>query len=439
MKLALGKSGRVKGLKRVLSGLTAKHIHQAIKQYTDQNGEVDTYDESTKYDLVVDGVAYPPKAILGLAASSLLGQAFPSSYFAGGERSTCFEILQSLGFAIAVKNDIQGTSHHLKLYDEYSRGDVAKVIEPDVDFKAGSGKWGVSGIISMTPNEGDFTFFVTLGQHDANDYDDALTEDGFLIWKSQNRHTQNSPIIQSLISHDHELNNIRLFLRASEDDDYTFMGPLEFHSWDINSSAPVHFTWKLMSWPLPANIYSRFAEHIRPAIVPTYSPSELATGQQLELTPAPTPKSKKTKGKVRTVNPDWARKEQTQRELGNAGEFAVMAFEKERLIAAGCSDLADQIEHVALVDSSAGYDIQSSNEDGSTRLIEVKTTTGSIDTPFFISSNELAVSSKHIGSYWIYRLYEFDTSTGKGLFYIVTGDLESSLLLEPSVFKAMPR
>jgi len=46
-----------------------------------------------------------------------------------------------------------------------------------------------------------------------------------------------------------------------------------------------------------------------------------------------------------------------------------------------------------------GYDVASFNADGSRRLIEVKTTNGGISTSFFVTANEVCVSSAQPGDY----------------------------------------
>ena len=62
-------------------------------------------------------------------------------------------------------------------------------------------------------------------------------------------------------------------------------------------------------------------------------------------------------------------------------------------VAAGRPDLAGRIRWVSHLDGDgAGFDIQSFETDGSSRLVEVKTTNGWERTPFQITRNELAVA-----------------------------------------------
>ena len=65
-----------------------------------------------------------------------------------------------------------------------------------------------------------------------------------------------------------------------------------------------------------------------------------------------------------------------QRVRAVAAEDHVMAIEIERLTRGSRQDLAGLVERVAARDIAAGYDIRSFELDGSDRLIEVKSSTG---------------------------------------------------------------
>ncbi|GEA49282.1 hypothetical protein VIN01S_00860 [Vibrio inusitatus NBRC 102082] len=433
MKFELNKKGEIKKLTALAEPLTPEDIVAAIFLFEEKGRYVETYAHSTKYDLVYEGKRYPPKAIFGLALSSRLGQKIKSGHFSGGPSHPCFKVLKALGFTIAKKRA------ELALYDEYSRQDISELFDPDYEFKQGAGRWGISGIISGKPGPDDVVFIVTLEERDGNEYDDFLTEDGVLFWKSQNRHAPQSSLIQRLSAHDPDLATIYLFMRTSEKDDYTFLGPLALRDWDPMSSNPVHFQWDLLSWPLPKNIEKTFSKHIRSALVPTFKRPNVE-GMQLKEEPAPYGRKKRSSTRRKSKGTiDWSLREKRNRELGLAGEYAVIDYEKHRLISAGEPELAEQIKHIALVDSSAGYDVQSYNIDGSERHIEVKTTTQSKSAPFYISSNEVKVSSDFGGSYWIYRLYGYDVNNKNVSFYMKNGPVEENFELEPDTFKAFAK
>ncbi|PTN03578.1 uncharacterized protein DUF3883 [Rhodovulum imhoffii] len=74
---------------------------------------------------------------------------------------------------------------------------------------------------------------------------------------------------------------------------------------------------------------------------------------------------------------DVAGRDERNRVLGRAGEERVLAHERLALRAAGRDDLARKVRWVSEEDGDgAGYDIASFEQDGRSRLIEVKTTNG---------------------------------------------------------------
>lgn len=132
--------------------------------------------------------------------------------------------------------------------------------------------------------------------------------------------------------------------------------------------------------------------------------------------------------------PNYLEREARNRELGVAGEFLAMEFERARLRKDGRSDLADQIEHVSETRGDGdGFDILSFDTSGRERFIEVKTTKGGVYTPFFVTRNELRVSQRNSEQYHLYRLFAFER--GPRL-YGLRGNLAESCLLTPSTFVA---
>lgn len=105
---------------------------------------------------------------------------------------------------------------------------------------------------------------------------------------------------------------------------------------------------------------------------------------------------------------DVAERDARNRALGRAGEERVLAHERASLLAAGRTDLAEQIRWVSHVDGDgAGYDIRSFDMGGSDRLIEVKTTNGWERTPFYITRNELAIAESRRNDWRLVRLWNF--------------------------------
>ena len=105
---------------------------------------------------------------------------------------------------------------------------------------------------------------------------------------------------------------------------------------------------------------------------------------------------------------DVGERDARNRALGRAGEQRVLVHEHATLIAAGRTDLADQIRWISDIDGDgAGYDIESFEPDGRARLIEVKTTNGWERTPFHITRNELTVADAKRDEWRLVRLWNF--------------------------------
>jgi hypothetical protein len=187
-------------------------------------------------------------------------------------------------------------------------------------------------------------------------------------------------VIQQFITHDDLTSNIHLFLRTSGDKPYTYMGRLGYLDHDPSREQPVYFTWQLMDWPAPRQVLDDLG------IVPV-APSDPVTPvdpsrDSLTETPPPEIKPGTGTGGAGGTKPTLAGQDAKNRALGLAGERLVLLHERKQLIAAGRSDLADKIVHVAVVEGdSAGYDVRSFNADGGVRHIEVKTTAGPQATP----------------------------------------------------------
>jgi hypothetical protein len=124
------------------------------------------------------------------------------------------------------------------------------------------------------------------------------------------------------------------------------------------------------------------------------------------------------------------------RQLGRAGEEFVVGIERQRLIAQDRPDLAGKVRWVAMEDGDgAGYDIRSFDHQGGERLIEVKTTNGAAQTPFFMTRNELAVAQERADHWHLYRVHLF-AQTPK--IFTVRPPLEAALRLDPETWRASP-
>jgi Domain of unknown function (DUF3883) len=109
---------------------------------------------------------------------------------------------------------------------------------------------------------------------------------------------------------------------------------------------------------------------------------------------------------VRKFNP--VERDFRNRKLGREGEELVLHFERERLKQRDRSDLAKKIRWISEEDGDgAGYDILSFDENGKERFLEVKTTVGADTTPFYITRNELSLSSERPEAFRLCRVFDF--------------------------------
>jgi hypothetical protein len=119
-----------------------------------------------------------------------------------------------------------------------------------------------------------------------------------------------------------------------------------------------------------------------------------------------TPQREDIERLVRKFNP--VERDFRNRKLGRDGEEMVFQFEREKLRQLDRSDLARKVRWVSEDDGDgAGYDILSFDEEGKERLLEVKTTVGSEITPFYITRNELSLSSERPDAFRLCRVFEF--------------------------------
>jgi uncharacterized protein DUF3883 len=119
-----------------------------------------------------------------------------------------------------------------------------------------------------------------------------------------------------------------------------------------------------------------------------------------------TPRREDIERLIRKFNP--VERDFRNRKLGRDGEELVFRFERERLQRLDRSDLAKKIRWISEEDGDgAGYDILSFDEKGKERFLEVKTTVGSDITPFYITRNELSLSSERPEAFRLCRVFDF--------------------------------
>lgn len=129
---------------------------------------------------------------------------------------------------------------------------------------------------------------------------------------------------------------------------------------------------------------------------------------------------------------DWSKKQLVSSKLGLLGEELVIHFEREKLKRLGFFDKAEKVEKKL---DGEGYDILSFDEDGKDIYIEVKTTKGNSDEPFYLSINEKTFCELNLDRYIIYRLHNYNYQNKTAEMYKVKGDELSNFDLSPINFE----
>ncbi len=118
---------------------------------------------------------------------------------------------------------------------------------------------------------------------------------------------------------------------------------------------------------------------------------------------------------------DFERINKERKLIGNAGEELVYNDQIE-LVKKHAPEYLKNVRHVSRLDGDgSGYDICSFNIDKKLIFIEVKSTTGKKETPFYMSASEYAFYELHKENYVIARVYEFDMNAKMGKIEYISG------------------
>ena len=102
---------------------------------------------------------------------------------------------------------------------------------------------------------------------------------------------------------------------------------------------------------------------------------------------------------------NWEEINKKRKMTGLKGEEIAVVIEQEFFKSIGRNDLAQKVRHVSAEDGDGlGYDVLSFFENGREKYIEVKSTTASLSSPFYLSRNELGFLKEHSESAFIYRV-----------------------------------
>lgn len=141
---------------------------------------------------------------------------------------------------------------------------------------------------------------------------------------------------------------------------------------------------------------------------------------------------------------DWEKARERNNEIGDQGEEFVLEFEIDRLIEILSIERASatqNVQHLSrLQGDGLGYDISSINNDGSPRYIEVKTTSGGFNQPFYMSKNEKHFFEDYEDSAFIYRVYNFNRETRRGDVSIISKrELFSDFIFDTITWQVTPK
>jgi hypothetical protein len=131
---------------------------------------------------------------------------------------------------------------------------------------------------------------------------------------------------------------------------------------------------------------------------------------------------------------DFVARDAANRDLGRRGEEFVLEFERKRLHDGGRRDLVPRIEWTSKIrGDGAGYDVQSFNADGTSRLVEVKTTGLGKYFPFNVTVNEVRCSQARPDEFHLYRVFHFGPDAH---LYMLPGELSKSCRLDATQYRA---
>jgi hypothetical protein len=211
---------------------------------------------------------------------------------------------------------------------------------------------------------------------------------------------------------------------------------LKYLSHDAERSRPVYFQWQILDWDPPKEVLDRMGLELQASSGGPVATPHAKDVLQQTLPSSPSKGGKSTAAFKAVKAPDYSAIETANRKLGLKGEELVLRHERQALKEAGRQDLAGKVRHVSVVEGDgAGYDIASFTPSGDPKYVEVKTTRGAAQTPFFMSANEVRFSEQHPGGYHLYRVYGYDDASNSGKYYEESGFVGERFDLKPTQFR----
>lgn len=142
---------------------------------------------------------------------------------------------------------------------------------------------------------------------------------------------------------------------------------------------------------------------------------------------------------INADNPEQAAKKEKNKKIkGYYGEELVCNIERKMLKKLGILDEDHVPNHIAKKKDGYGYDITSYRKSDDGKIypiyIEVKTTSGKKETPFFISEKEIQASEEYGDKYYLYRIYNLDVKSKDVYYYVLNGNMRKKLKLTSHIY-----
>jgi hypothetical protein len=379
-------------------GLTRESVLQALADLV--AGVEHPFGPPTGYELVHEGKRYPPKAVVGLACRSLLGRILRPEEFSGGEApGQANFVLRELGFTVEAK-DSQMTSEQSE--EDLGRGHDWTRREVDLI---------VADYFGMLRAE------LAGAEYSKADHNRDLRSKlnrrskGSVEYKHQNISAVLIGMGLPYIDGYKPAQNYQKAILLQAVEDYLGRHPQVFEALaDGSVLNPV------AAPPIQDGPVEQYFE----------APPERMIAPSTEAKPWLSRRGRRI---------DFARRDASNRHLGQLGEKFIIEIERQRLLSRGRDDLAAKVEWVAQTcGDGVGFDVLSFDEvDESERFIEVKTTGLGKHFPFYVTSNEVRCSEDCPERFQLYRVFDFSRSPR---IYVVTGALSQGCRLEPVAFRA---
>lgn len=174
---------------------------------------------------------------------------------------------------------------------------------------------------------------------------------------------------------------------------------------------------------------------------PRVSSRQTTIQQPVVVTPPQPPKRRVLTRQLKKIPlEDYLGAAMAKMTIGELGEVVALHYEIRRVEAETGVSFHGTVSRVSEHTDSVGYDIESFSQ-GEKVFIEVKSTSGSFWTDFYLSANERQVMNKLDEKYWLYRIFDLSKEDGSAKLSIFRGkaEIDASFELEAANYKFSPK